>query len=423
MARKPRISRRGFLTTLSATAGGAALAACTTTPSTQTLAQGEENINHPATAHLQDALIAFDGQHQAGISTPAQAHLNLIAFNLADGVDRAGLTRLMRSWTEDSRRLCLGEAPLGSLEPELVASPANLSITCGFGPRIFDLIGEPEKRPHWLTPLKEFSRDQLDPAWGQTDLVIQICADDPLMVSHAMRHVVRSGVDYATVAWVQQGFLHANGSLKTDETPRNLFGQVDGTVNPREEDELNNQVWIGGNEPSWAHNSTSMIVRRIRMNMDTWEMLDRRSREESLGRNLHNGAPLSGKEEFDTPDLDATDKYGLPVIDKGSHMARAMPAPGHPEQRMLRRPYNYDLAPEPGSDQLSNSGLVFITFQQDPLNQYVPVQERLDEADRLNEWISHIGSAVYWIPPGVNADGRKQDKFWAQSLLEDSTGT
>ena len=414
------LSRRGFLTGLSVTAGGAALAGCARAaePPPNGVAQGGDGGQAGVETRLQDAIVAFDGEHQAGIATPAQANLNLIGFTLSDGVDRAGVTRLMRSWTEDSRRLCTGEVPLGSLEPELVAAPANLTVTCGFGPSVFDVAGLEGQRPDWLKPLPEYNLDQLDPKWGQTDLVLQVCSDDPLMLSHATRHLVRSGADYARVQWMQQGFLNADGARAESETPRNLFGQVDGTVNPREEAAFDEQVWINDDGPAWMQGSTSMVLRRINMNMDTWEMLDRTSREESMGRRLDNGAPLTGEKEFDTPDYEATDKYGLPVIDRQSHMFRAKAPDDHPEQKFLRRPYNYDIAPEPGSEQLSNSGLVFLAFQKDPVRQYDPVQRRLDEADRLNEWITHIGSAVYWVPPGTSADGRSRDAFWAQSLLE-----
>lgn len=409
------ISRRGFLTGLGVTAGGAALVSCAAGDEEQAvMSQG-----HDTDAYLQDAIVAFDDVHQAGIDTPAQSTLNLIGFNLVDGVDRAGLTRLMRSWTQDSRSMCTGETPLGSLEPELMVAPANLTITCGLGEGAFSKAGLEAEKPEWLAPIKAFQRDKLEPAWGQTDLVIQICSDDPLMVSHATRHLVRTGIDYATVAWIQQGFLHANGSVEAGTTPRNLFGQVDGTVNPRSAEQFDEQVWID-DAPAGQQGSTCLVVRRINMNMDTWEMLDRGSREESVGRRLDNGAPLTGEDEFDEPDYAAVDKYGLPIIDKDSHMARSKPADGHPEQRLLRRAYNYDLAPEPGSEQLSNSGLVFICFQRDPITQFTAIQERLDESDRLNEWITHIGSAVYWIPPGTSADGRERDRFWAESVLADS---
>lgn len=417
------LTRRGFLTGMSVTAGGAALAACSTgesDPAATTNPMAQQESPDPAgdTPRLYDAIVPFDGEHQAGIATPAQANLNLIGFNFVDGVDRGAVSRLMTSWSEDSRRLCTGETPLGSLEPELVVAPANLTVTCGFGPRVFEVIDAVDKRPDWLRPLPEYKLDQLDEKWGQTDLVIQVCSDDPTMLSHATRHLVRSGMDYARVHWMQQGFLRADGAHTPGETPRNLFGQVDGTVNPREEEEFDEQVWIGDDTPEWMQGSTSMVVRRINMNMDTWEMLDRPSREEALGRTLDNGAPLTGENEFDEPDFEATDKFGLPVIDHQSHVFRAKQADGHPEQRILRRPYNYDIAPEPGSEQLSNSGLVFICYQKDPVTQYHPIQQRLDEADRMNEWITHIGSAVYWMPPGTSADGSTGDAYWGQRLLE-----
>lgn len=252
----------------------------------------------------------------------------------------------MRLWTEDARQLSQGNSPLGSLEPELADTPANLAITCGFGPRLFELIDAEDQRPAWLAPLPEFSRDQLDERWGQSDLVLQICADDPLTVAHATRHMIRSGVDYVTTGWVQQGFLDARGVQKKDETTRNLFGQKDGTENLSVGHELADHVWLKSG-PAWAHGGTAMVVRRVFMNLDTWEILDRTSRELSIGRDLAEGAPLTGKAKFDEPDFAAIDHTGLPVIDPASHMARARAPESNPEQVIRRRPYNYDLPPDP----------------------------------------------------------------------------
>lgn len=395
-----RLNRRGFLVGATTTAAGASLIACATENG-----EGQAHGGNPAAQdapdsplELQNATVAFDGEHQAGIDTPAQANLNLIGFNFNEDIDKDGLTRLMRTWTETSRRLTQGRTPVGSLEPEMVQAPSNLTITVGFGPRAMELAELPP-----VEELPAFSRDELEDQWGQTDVMLQICCDDPLTLSHATRNVVRTSPRYVTSAWMQQGFLHAYGSVEKGSTPRNLFGQVDGTVNPRSEEEFNEQVW---NDDG----SSVMVVRRIKMEMDTWEMLDRKSREDSLGRNLTNGAPLTGENEHDEPDMEALDQYGLPVISPTSHVARSRPAPGHPEQRMLRRPYNYDLAPD--ADGLSDSGLIFICYMKDPDVQYTPVQQRLDEADQLNEWITHIGSAVYWIPPGTTPD-----TFWAEEYL------
>ena len=328
-------SRRGFLTGAAVSTSAFALAGCADQGSSSD-AQAQDR---PA---LADALVAFDGDHQAGIATAAQAHLNLVGFDLKRGVDKRGFASLMKLWTEDARALCTGEAPLGTLEPEMVQQPANLTITCGLGEEVFNLLGV--DKPQWLKDVRSFKRDALEPKWGQSDIVLQICCDDPLMNTYALRHMVRAGEHYASVKWLQQGFINAYGSQEKGATARNMFGQKDGTVNPRSEEDFAAQVWIDKG-PQWANGGTAMVVRRIRMNVDTWEKLDRSSRENAIGRKLDTGAPLTGEDEFDAVDFDAVDDYGLPVIDKNSHMAVAAPPADHPEQRILRRPYNAHPAP------------------------------------------------------------------------------
>lgn len=372
---------------------------------------GVPSNSEPDNQPLREAVVAFDGPHQAGIATPTQASLNLIGFNLKPGVDKDALQRLMRLWTEDARALANGRGPLGGLEPEMSQRPANLTFTAGFGERVFD-IAAPDKKPAWLHSVPPMSRDALREEWGQTDLALQICADDPVMCAWAMRHMTRAAAEYVHTAWVQQGFMNAYGAIPTGQTPRNLFGQVDGTVNPHGDDEFDEQVWIDG--PREFAGSTSLVVRRIAMNLDEWEKLDRGSREAAIGRKLADGSPLTGGDEFTPADFDARDDYGLPVIDPNSHMARATAPKDHPEQRFKRRPYNYNLPPEAGSGQLSNAGLVFLAYQKDPDRQFTPVLARLNEADRLNEWTTHIGSAVYWVPPGT---GEGRDAYWGQSVL------
>lgn len=418
----PGVSRRGFLAGAAGAAGAAwtsmLLAGCDDAPA------GEESNSAPNNEPLTGAAVAFDGATQAGIRTPTQAHLNLAAFNLRDGVDAAGVRRLMRLWTEDARALASGRNPLSSLEPEMVEWPANLTITCGFGPRVFALAA-PDAAPAWLGGIPAMRSDALRPEWGQSDLVLQICADDPVMCAWALRHMTRAGVDYARIAWLQQGFMNAYGSIPKGRTPRNLFGQVDGTVNPSTDDDFAQQVFN-------PDGSSSLVVRRIAMDLDGWERLDRASREQVVGRRLDDGAPLTGHDEHDAPDLSARDEFGLPVIDPNSHMARAMPPADHPEQRFLRRPYNYNLPPAPGSESLSDAGLIFLAYQKDPEAQFTPVLRRLMEADRLNEWTTHIGSAVYWLPPGTAQPGTAQpgasqergggDAYWGETVLAGGRG-
>ena len=100
-------SRRGFLTGAAVSTSAFALAGCADQGSSPD-ARAQDG---PA---LADALVAFDGKHQAGIATAAQAHLNLVGFDLKRGVDKRGFASLMKLWTEDARALCTGEPPLGT---------------------------------------------------------------------------------------------------------------------------------------------------------------------------------------------------------------------------------------------------------------------------------------------------------------------
>ena len=356
-----------------------------------------------------NATVAFDGEHQAGIATPEQSFCKLIAFTVKDGKNtREDMVRLMRLWTDDARRMCGGRAGLADLEPENLRSTANLTITVGYGRSLLDKLDLTGDAPEWLTDLPEYSRDELRDEWSGGDICLQICADDRFTVAHAARFMVKGARSYTDVAWVQDGFLHARGSIQQGETPRNLFGQLDGTGNPSI-DEFDDVVWIDEG-PAWVKGGTAMVVRRIAMLLDEWDILDRPSREVVSGRRLDNGAPLGGTDEFDAPDLEARDEYGLPVIDPNSHMARAKSA--DPTERIFRRPYNYDMPPGPDSRGMSNAGQMFICFQKDPRTQFNSIQQRLDSADRLNEWITHIGSAVFAVPHGT-ADG----EYWGQDLF------
>jgi len=342
--------------------------------------------------------VPFYGVHQAGIDTVPQSNVTLIALDLAEGTDAATLRRLLKLLTSDAARLSQGEAALADSEPELAVAPARLTVTFGFGPGLVAAAGA--IRPAWLRPLPAFSVDRLDPAWGEGDLLMQIASDDALTVSHATRMLLKDSRSFATVRWMQTGFRRAPGSVKPHTTMRNVFGQVDGTVNfvPGTPD-FDRLVWGAANNPSWLRGGTGFVLRRISMNLDKWDTLDRSGREASVGRTLHNGAPLTGTNETDEPDFDAKTAIGFPVIAEFSHMRRARSE--NPDERILRRGYNYDEAP--GTDGVSNSGQLFISFQADVDAQFVPIQRRIDELDLLNVWITPIGSAVFAIPPGCAA--------------------
>ncbi len=382
------------------TAAAAALPA--TTPAAGGTASAASGTAAPP---LGGRTVGFHGPHQAGVATPPQAHLSLLGLDLRPDVDRASLARMMRLLSDDAARLSRGLSALADTEPELASHPASLTVTFGFGPRVMnELVGAAGPA---MEELPAFRTDRLDPAWGQTDVAVQICADDPLTVAHARRMILKDAHAFARLRWVQDGYRYAAGTVSEGTTMRNVMGQVDGTVNPAEADpDFAGLLWSP--EPGMT-GGTFMVVRRIRAEMETWDKVDRSGREAAVGRRLDNGAPLTGTTENDVPDLLATDTVGLPVIDPASHVARARSE--DPREQILRRAYNYtvaDTSRRTGED----SGLVFVAFAADVDAQFVPIQRRLAEADRLNEWVTTIGSAVYAVPPGA-----PEGAFVAESLL------
>lgn len=350
------------------------------------------------------ATVPFHGVHQAGIDTDAQAHGLFVALDLNDDVDRDGLRRLMRILTDDARRLTQGEPALADSEPELAVAPARLTVTFGFGPGLVERArGD---RPAWLRPLPAFSIDRLTGAHDDGDLLLQIAADDALTVSHASRMLLKDARSFASVRWTQIGFRRAHGSVAPGTTMRNLFGQVDGTANPAPGTaEFDRVVW---SSDGWLAGGTSMVVRRIAMDLEGWDELDRPGREQSVGRTLATGAPLTGTDEHDEPDFEATNAIGFPVIPEFSHMRRSRS--DDESERIFRRSYNYDGSPPAG--EISDAGLVFVSFQADVDRQFVPIQRRLDELDLLNRWTTPVGSAVFAVPPGCREGG-----FIGETLL------
>lgn len=341
--------------------------------------------------------VPFFGAHQAGIETAAAAHGVFVALDLDPAVDRDRIRAMMRLLTDDAARLTRGDPALADTEPELAAMPAGLTVTFGFGPGF--VRRAKGIAPDWLQPLPAFTVDRLEDRFSGGDLLIQVAADEPVTVAHATRMLLKDARAFGTVRWSQSGFRRAHGTASAGTAMRNLFGQVDETVNPRPGSaDFADVVWSG---EGWMTGGTGVVIRRIRMNLDTWDELDRPGREQVIGRRLSNGAPLTGSGEQDEPDFSAASPLGFPVIPEFSHLRRARSE--DPAERIFRRSYNYDEAPRgPG---ISDSGLIFASYQADVGRQFVPIQRRLDELDLLNQWTTPIGSAVFALPPGCDEGG------------------
>ncbi|MGJ4049663.1 Dyp-type peroxidase [Corynebacterium macclintockiae] len=393
-----KLTRRGFFAGLGMTGAASVLAACSSADDSAASA-GSAGADSEASIRKID----FDGPHQAGIQEDSQTHALVVAFDLKrDGLPSGGLkqnlTRLMRIWTGDARSMTQGKTALADLEHELTVAPQNLTITVGWGPKLIEEVGLLGDAPSWvkknLDGLPKFKGDKLNDDFGAADVVLQICGDDLTAVSHAARVVTRGGRDYATPKWTQRGFVDS----PTGETPRNLLGFKDGTAIPRKEEEYNEFIWDD-------QGGSAMVVRRIVFDMPAWEQLDRKSREVVFGRHVGTGAPIGGNDEFDPVDLNKAGDDGLPLIDERSHVGITAGEGTH----IRRRAYNWDNEVTP----LGNSGLIFICFQNDPDKAFTPLQKRLAEKDRLNKWITHVGSAVFWVLPGT-----QNGAYWGQKILE-----
>lgn len=368
----------------------------------------------------------FYSRHQSGVETQPQAHAHFLALTLKPGIKAAEVMRWLRLLTADAAALTQGSGPLADSEPELSRDPARLTVTFGFGQKLVKLAGK-KAVPQWLGPLEKFSIDKLDPALCTGDLLLQICGDDPLTLAHARRMMWKDSQAFAEVAWQRSGFRRSYGSQGEGRTQRNLFGQLDGTANPGPgSEDFARIIWGQGTGrkdavysargeppadlvahlPDWMRGGTTLVLRDIAMNLDTWDKADRPAREFSTGRTLDTGAPLSGTEEFDVPDFTAVDKRGLTKISAASHVARARDGLG-PEAQIHRRTFNYETGAGEGA------GLMFASFQADIERQFLPIQRRLAEVDLLNEWTTPIGSTVWAIPPGIS-----EGEYIGQSLFE-----
>jgi len=421
-----RFSRRGLLS-LAGIGGAGAVAGMAAG------FLGHDAVASAAPSEPRPTLIPFHGEHQAGITTPAQDRLHMAAFDVTTD-DREDLIQLLKDWTAAAEAMTAGHATgaTGAVDGPYDAPPEDtgealdldagkLTLTFGFGAGLFEKDGKARfglagRRPDALIDLPHFPGDDLDPARSGGDLVVQACADDPQVAVHAIRNLARIGFGKVRVRWSQLGFGRTSSTSRSQVTPRNLFGFKDGTNNPKAEDTelLGQHIWATGGArqgEAWMAGGSYLVARRIRMHIEIWDRTSLREQEGLIGRTKRTGAPLSGGEEFTAPDFAIKGKDGQPLMPMDSHVRLA-----HPSQndgvRMLRRGYNYT----DGSDGLGHldAGLFFIAFVKDPRTHYVPMQMAMAKGDTLAlEYLKHTGSGLFAVPPGTKPGG-----FIGEGLFE-----
>jgi deferrochelatase/peroxidase EfeB len=410
-ARRSRLTRRGFLT---GTVGGLAVAGA----SAALVACDESK----AAAVKPAAPVPFRATHQAGIATPAQDRMAFAAFDLTS-TRRQDLIDLLQAWTAAAEKMCAGQAigSVGGTGEQVPADTgeatglgaADLTITIGFGPSLFDdRFGLAARRPAALQPLPSFAREVIDPTISGGDICIQACANDPQVAFHAVRNLNRLGFGTTTMRWFQLGFGRTSSTSSGQQTPRNLLGFKDGTRNVVSEDvdAMNAHVWVNEtSDQQWLKGGSYLVTRKIRMAIEAWDRDRIGDQQDVIGRTKVEGAPLTGTKEHDEPDLNAKGADGQPVIPVDAHIRLAAPE-SNAGMKILRRGYSFTDGADSVTGQL-DAGLFFICFQSDPRTGFIPVQRKL-ASDGLNEYIKHVSSGIFACPPGL-ADG----EYWGQQLL------
>jgi deferrochelatase/peroxidase EfeB len=408
------INRRNFLKGTAAGAAGTALAGGVLIGGARADADAAA-VSGPVT----EASYPFHGAHQSGVLTPGpsdkQAFTCVASFD-SMAADKAALAGLLQTVTARARFLTAGAiAPnLGVSAPPSDSDvlgpviPADgLTVTMSVGSTLFDdRYGLAGAKPLKLTPMEAFPNDSLEPAYLGGDLLLQLCANHPDTIHHAIRDITKHTRGGLQLAWKMEGY---NSPPRPSGTSRNLLGFKDGTANPAG-GLASDLVWVDDpKEPAWAHDGSYVVVRLIRMLVEFWDRVSINEQETMFGRRRDTGAPLDGTGEFDTPDYKA-DPNGY-VIPLDAHIRLANPrTPATADQRLIRRSYNYDL----GVDTNGNlqTGHIFICYQQDVERQFVNVQQRLI-GEPLIDYVQPFGGGYFFTLPGV----RDASDWYGRTML------
>ncbi|KJU95345.1 iron uptake transporter deferrochelatase/peroxidase subunit [Streptococcus sp. 27098_8_75] len=347
--------------------------------------------------------ISFYGEHQAGITTPMQKNIYFVVLDL-HSTDKEEVIQMFKDWTDYSSKLVDGELvkkdgsnallPPSDTGETVGLNPYRLTLTFGVSADFLKKMGLEKKRPKEFRDLPPFPKEQLQEKYTGGDIVIQACADDEQVAFHAVRNLVRKARNTVTMKWSQSGFAAIGDRMST---PRNLFGFKDGTANVTKEKDFDKVIWTDSDD--WMKGGTYMAVRRIQMFLETWDRTNLQEQENTFGRYKESGAPFGKEDEFDEVDLDL-----LPV-DSHVRLAKEVNKP------IYRRSYSYSDGIVEKTGQF-DTGLLFLAFQKNP-DSFVKVQTNLGAQDKMNEYVTHIGSGLFACFAGV-----KKGEYLGQKLFE-----
>jgi len=321
---------------------------------------------------VDESAVEPHGDHQAGITRPdtAQDHCTVAVCDLNPATVFSVLAALGTRIAALTRG---GDAALGGLPP------ATLTITVGLGPRVVTAV---DPALPGATDLPVFAHEDISPSDRGGDLLLQVCAMDPLVVSLAVTALLTAL--NTTARWQ----AHGSRGAPLDETGacRNLLGFGDGIAGPRTDTELSENVWLGGR----LAGGTLAVVRRITLDTAGFLRQPLARQEAVIGRRRDNAEPLSGGGPRAGIDLGAKTPEGEYLIPADAHVRIAHPLTNG-TGLMLRRGYN------------TADGLLFISFQRE-LRTFTATQSTMDERDALMRFSTVTATGTFLILPGFTPD-------------------
>ena len=290
---------------------------------------------------------------------------------------------------------------------------ARLTITFGFGPSLFEQDGRTASasprgaRPRCATCRRCPATSSTRRAAAATSAcrrapTTRRSPSTPCATSRA------SAAAPSAMRWSQLGFGRTSSTSRAQATPRNLMGFKDGTQqhHGRGRDALAKHVWVGARRAAAAGcaGGTYLVARRIRMLIEVWDRTTLGDQEQTIGRAQGSAARRSAATTSSTRSTSHARTRAASRCPIDAHVRLAAPAEqrrhAHPAPRLLlhrrhRRPRSASSTP----------GLFFLAFQRDPRRSSSASSGGSAQTDALNEYIKHVGSGVWAVPPGAPGGG------------------
>src|SRR5262249_57467749 len=100
-----------------------------------------------------------------------------------------------------------GQPPSDSDVPAPAVPADGLTVTVSVGSSLFDgRYGLGARTPGKLMPMRVFPNDSPDPAWLHGDLLLQLCANHPDTIHHAIRDITRHTRGAMQLRWKMAGY-------------------------------------------------------------------------------------------------------------------------------------------------------------------------------------------------------------------------